>query len=88
MKNGELAIEGYVFRQHEAETTADSHVDLIFLDVLGRELAVDTTGFFPRSLPQAMRLPRPHAYFLVPIPRLPAGTRAIAVRGHDGPHPP
>ena len=40
MKEGGLAIEGYVFRQHEAETTADSHIDLVFTDVLGRELAV------------------------------------------------
>ena len=37
---GGLASEGYVFRQHEAETTADSHIDLVFTDVLGRELAV------------------------------------------------
>lgn len=88
MKEGGLALEGYVFRQHEAETTADSHVDLVFSDALGRELAVDTTGFYPRSLLRAARLPRPHAYFLVPIPRLPPGTRAIEVRGHDGPHPP
>lgn len=88
MKDGQLAIEAYVFRQHDAETTADSHVDLVFTDTLGRELMVDTTSFYPRSLPRAVRLPRPHAYFLVPIPRLPAGTRAIEVRGDDGPHPP
>ncbi len=88
MKDGQLAIEGYVFRQHEAGTTAESHVDLVFTDVLGHVLAVDTMGFYPRSLPQTLRLPHPLAYFLVPIPRLPVGTRAIEVRGHDGPHSP
>ena len=88
MKDGGLAIEAYVFRQQGAETTADSHVDLVFTDALGSELMVDTTSFYPRSLPRAMRLPQPHAYFLVPLPRLPAETRVIEVRGHDGPHPP
>lgn len=87
MKNGQLAIEAYVLRQEGAETTADSHVDLVFTDALGRELMIATTGFYPRSLPRAMRLPQPHAYFLMPISRLQPGTRVIEVRGHDGPHP-
>lgn len=88
MKSGQLAIEAYVLRQSRAESTADSHVDLVFMDALGRELMVDTTSFYPRSLPRAMRPPQPHAYFLVPISRLPPETRAIEVRGHDGPHAP
>jgi len=87
MQEGQLAVEGYVFRQHAAETTADSHIDLVFTDATGRELAVDTTSFYPRSLPKTLRLPQPHAYFLVAVPRLPAGTTTIEVRGHDGPHP-
>lgn len=90
MKDGQLAIEAYVFRQREAETTADSHFNLVFTDALERELMVDTTRSNPRSLPRAMRPPRPHAYLspLVPISRRPPGTRAIEVRGHDGPHLP
>ncbi len=88
MKDGELSIEAYIFRQHGAETTADSHVDLVFTDALGRVLMVDTTSFYPRSLPRASRLPQPHGYFRVPIVRLPNATRSIEVRGHDGPHGP
>lgn len=88
MKDGELSIEAYIFRQQGAETTADSHVDLVFTDAFGRVLMVDTTSFYPRSLPRASRLPQPHAYFRVPIVRLPNATRAIEVRGHDGPHGP
>lgn len=86
VKDGELSLEGYVFRQHTAETTADSHIDIVFLDVAGRTLRVDTTSFSPRSLSRSFRPPQPHAYFLVPVPQVPAGTVAIEVRGHDGRH--
>jgi hypothetical protein len=84
-KRDTLDLEAYVFRQWKAETTADSHVDLVFVDGTGRELAVETTSFSPRSLPNAIRGPKPHAYFKIPI-RLPPGTAAIEVRAHDGPH--
>ncbi len=86
MKDGELALEGYVMRQQKADTTADSHVDIVYLDAAGRELAVDTTNFSPRSLARGTRLPHPHAYFLVRNPHVPPGTVAVEVRGHDGPH--
>lgn len=86
MKNGQLQLEVYVFRQFKAETTADSHVDIVFLDPAGGVLLVTTTSFTPRSLPRSLRGPKPHAYLLVPVPQIPAGTRAIEVRGHDGPH--
>ena len=70
-------------RQWKADTTADSHIDIVYLDDLGNQLRVETTNFAPRSLPRAARLPQPHASFRVPI-QLPPGTRAIEVRGHDG----
>lgn len=84
-KDGDLKLEAYALRQWKAETTADTHIDLVFLDVAGKQLAVETTNFSPRSLPRAMRRPSPHGYMLVPI-TIPAGTRAIEVRAHDGAH--
>ena len=61
IKNGDLKLEGYVFRQPNAETTADSHIDLVFLNGAGRALRVDTTSFSPRSLTRSFRMPQPHA---------------------------
>jgi hypothetical protein len=86
MKNGQLQLEVYVFRQFGAATTADSHVDIVFLDAAGAVLLITTSGFTPRTLPRSLRGPQPHAYILVPVLQLPGGTRAIEVRGHDGPH--
>jgi hypothetical protein len=86
MKNGQLQLEVYVFRQFEAETTANSHVDIVFLDPAGGVLLVTTTNFTPRSLSRSLRGPQPHAYILVPVLRIPEGARVIEVRGHDGPH--
>ena len=85
VKDGELKLEAYAMRQWKAETTANTHVDMVFLDGSGRPLAVRTTNFHPRSLPATGRLPAPHAYLLIPI-EIPSGTRAIEVRAHDGPH--
>lgn len=85
MKNGELMLEAYALRQWKAETTADTHVDIVYLDASGKQVAVETTNFSPRSLPASGVRGKPHAYFLIPI-RIPAGTRAIEVRAHDGPH--
>lgn len=83
---GDLELEVYVLRQRKAETTADSHLDLIFTDAQGRALKVDTSNFNPRSLPKTSRLPGPHAYVRVRIPEIPSGATALEVRGHDGPH--
>ena len=85
MKNGELMLEAYALRQWKAETTADTHVDIGYFDAGGKQIAVETTNFHPRSLPASGVRGKPHAYFLIPI-RIPAGTRAIEVRAHDGPH--
>jgi len=85
VKNGNLSLQALVFRQWKAATTADSHVDLVFLDAAGKELSVDTTNFTPRSIPTQVRGPKPNGYVSVPV-TLPPGTAAIEVRGHDGPH--
>lgn len=85
VKKGELVLEAYALLQWKAETTADTHVDVIFLDAAGNTMAVETTNFYPRSLPKTTRRPAPHAYMLFPL-RIPAGTRSVEVRAHDGPH--
>ena len=85
MKTGELKLEAYAFRQWKAETTANTHVDIVYLNAAGNEIARETTNFHPRSLPASGVRGKPHAYLLVPI-RIPANTRAIEVRAHEGPH--
>lgn len=85
VKDGELRLEAYALMQWKAETTANTHVDVVFLDAGGTALAVETTNFYPRSLPKTMRKPAPHAYLLYPL-RIPARTRTVEVRAHDGPH--
>lgn len=82
---GNLELEAYVFRQFNADTTVDSHVDLLFLDGSGRTLRVETVSFWPRSLRRAARMPEPHAYVRTAV-NIPNGTTTIEVRGHDGPH--
>lgn len=47
---GDLELEVYGLRQRKAETTADSHLDLVFMDPQGRALLVDTASFNPRML--------------------------------------
>lgn len=80
-------LEAYVMRQWKAVTTADTHVDIVFMDAAGKTVAVETTNFHPRSLPQSGVRGKPHAYLLIPI-KVPADTRAIEVRAHDGAHSP
>ena len=84
LHEGRLRLEAYAFRQWKAETTANTHVDFVYLDAGGKTLAVETTNFAPRSLPATARR-APVGYMLVPI-ALPTGTTAIEVRAHDGPH--
>ncbi len=86
MNDGYLELEGDVSRQRDAETTADTHIDIVFLDVVGRVLAIDMTRFNPRSLPRTLRLPQPHGHYRILIPQLPPETRVIEVRAHDGAH--
>lgn len=84
-KEGELKLEAYAFRRFKAETTANTHIDLVFLDRSGRELRQELTYFTPRSLPPLGRMPHPAAYLRVPV-RIPAGTATIEVRAHEGAH--
>jgi hypothetical protein len=83
MTNGRLALEGYTLRRSRTQTTANSHIDLVYLDGAGQQLRVDKTDFSPRNLPVSLRLPRPHGYFLFVTDRLPAETATIEVRARD-----
>jgi hypothetical protein len=86
LKDGELNLEAYTFRQPESKTTEDTHIDIVYLDVSGRQLGNKQTDFSPGNLPTTSRLPRPHGYFIIPI-KVPAETAVIEVRAHEGTHP-
>ena len=91
LSDGWVELRGCVFPRSLTETTADSHIDLVFLDVAGGEIRVETTNFSPRSvslggIPTRGARAQPRACFRVTLVQLPLGTRAIEVRGHDGPH--
>lgn len=87
MKEGVLTLEAYVMREFKGETTADSHIDIVYLDASGRQLAQERADVTPHTLPQTTRMPRPHAYLLFPV-RLPSGTARIEVRADESAHRP
>lgn len=87
MKEGVLAVEAYVMRKFKGETTTDSHIDIVYLDASGLQLAQERPDVTPHALPQTMRVTRPHAYFLIPV-RLPHGTAKIEVRADESAHRP
>ncbi len=87
MKEGVLTLEAYIMREFKGETTADSHIDIVYLDAFGRQLSQERPDLTPHTLPQTMRMPRPHAYLLFPV-RLPNGTAKIEVRADERVHRP
>ncbi len=87
MKDGGLKLEACITREFKGETTADSHIDIVYLDASGRQLAQERSDVTPHTLPQTMRMPRPHAYLLIPV-RPPSGTAKIEVRADESAHRP
>ena len=86
MKDGQLLLDGWVYRQFGAATTAQSHLDIAFLDPSGRELRRETTNFAPRDLRGGGHRMQPRGHYTLPISSMPAGTIKIEVRAHDGAH--
>jgi hypothetical protein len=86
LKDGELNLEAYTFRQPEAKTTEDTHIDIVYLDASGRQLSSKQTDFTPSNLPRNVRPPRAHGYFTIPA-KIPIDTAVIEVRAHEGKHP-
>ena len=87
MKDGVLKLEAYVMREFKGETTAHSLIDIVYLDASGRQLVQERPDVTPHTLPQTMRMPRPHAYLLIPV-RLTSGTAKIEVRADESVHRP
>ncbi len=82
---GVLALEAYAMREFKGQTTVDSHIDIVYLDSMGRKVAEERANVRPHSLPGGGRMPRPHAHFIQTI-KPPAGTAAVEVRAHEEPH--
>lgn len=84
VKDGLLLLDGWVYRQFGARTTARTHIDVAFLDAAGRELRSEVTDFTPRDVRlRGGRRIVPRGHYTLPIPSLPAGTATIQVRAHD-----
>lgn len=82
-KDGRLMLDGWVYRQFGATTTARSHLDVAFLDASRRELRGELTGFAPSDLRRGSHKMAHRGHYILPISVLPAGTAIIQVRAHD-----
>ena len=84
VKDGRLILDGWVYRQFGVQTTAQTHIDVAFLDAAGRELRSEVTYFAPRDIRRGggHRM-APRGHYTLPIPAMPAGTATIQVRAHD-----
>lgn len=82
-KDGGLMLDGWVYRQFGASTTADTHIDVMFLDATGRELRSEVTRFAPSDLRRGSHKMAHRGHYTLPIPAMPAGTATIQVRAHD-----
>ncbi len=82
-KDGRLMLDGWVYRQFGAATTARSHIDVAFLDASRRELRSELTRFTPPDLRRGSHKMAHRGHYTLPIPAMPAGTATIRVRAHD-----
>lgn len=82
-KDGRLMLDGWVYRQFGATTTAETHIDVAFLDATGRELRTEVIGFSPPDLRRGSHKMAHRGHYTVPISAMPTGTATIQVRAHD-----
>lgn len=85
-KDGQLTLQGSVFKKVSGGTTVRTHLDVVFLDADKRPLAEDTATFAPRELHRGHRGFGGRGHYSLPIPALPNGTAIIEVRAHIGEH--
>lgn len=62
---------------------ATTHLDVVFLDAAGAELAVRTAPLAAATLRERPRRPRPHVRYELTLGDLPTGTCRIEVRAHQ-----
>lgn len=86
VKDGQLLLDGWVYRQFGAWTTTQTHIDVSFLDASGRELRSELTHFDPPDLRRGTHKMAHRGHYTLSIPSMPAGTATIKVRAHDEPH--
>jgi hypothetical protein len=86
VKDGQLLLDGWVYRQFGARTTTQTHIDVSFLDASGREVRTELTHFKPRDLRRGSHKMAHRGHYTLPIPAMPMGTATIKVRAHDEPH--
>lgn len=84
--DGGLRVTGYLNRQRDAVTTANSHVDVQCVDVAGALLVERPVAFAPGDLPAGSLRSRPSARYEITFATVPAGTARIRVVAHDRPH--
>lgn len=84
VKDGRLILDGWVYRRFGVQTTAQTHIDVAFLDAAGGELHSEVTYFTPRDIRRGggHRM-APRGHYTLPIPAIPVGTATIQVRAHD-----
>lgn len=88
-RDGRLILDGWVYRQFGAATTAGSHIDVAFLDITGRQLRSELTRFSPADLRRGGHKMAHRGHYTLAISEMPAGTATIRVRAHDaGEHQP
>lgn len=76
-------LAGCLALQRGAWPQMTTHLDLVFLDADGSELAVRTEALAASALRERPRRPLPHARYDLVLSELPAGTARIEVRAHD-----
>lgn len=83
---GRYTLVGYLVRQYRGPTTANSHIDVLFLSADGKLLRQQAVAFRPQELKynEGRRIPR--ASYELKLDALPVGTARIRVEAHDQPH--
>jgi hypothetical protein len=61
---------------------------VVFLDEAGRPLTERSTTFTPQRLINGRRAPNRQGHYTLVLDDLPADTKRIEVRAHDGAHQP
>ena len=82
-KDGQTVLDGWVYRQFGAQTTTQSHLDVVFFDAGGGVLRLESTHFAPRDLRRGSHKMAHRGHYMVPLSHMPSGTASIQVRAHD-----
>lgn len=85
--DGRLRLVGFVVKRREAETTENTHLDVVFFDGANIPILERSTTFYPQRLTTGRRSPSRQGHYSLTFENVPADVARIAVRGHDEPHP-